>query len=67
MDQCTVRTDMHNRKAWYNRDVRFKVPLAKGKDTSVSVTIFGAVGKCILTNKCFYYEFHESTNARAFE
>ena len=65
LDQTTFRTDMTQKKAWYYAKSRFSIPLAKGIDKGCSITVFGALGECLMGSG-FYYEIHESTNAISF-
>ena len=62
-DETTFSPDMHQKKVWYHRGVRFPMPIRKQamtKDSKYGFTVYGAVSQCIKNGG--FFEVHESSN-----
>lgn len=62
-DETSMNHYQCQKKAWYQRNEQFTVPIATGQGTSF--TIYGTVGDCLQGNS--YFEIHDSTNKEDFK
>ena len=66
-DETTFNPDMHQKKAWFFKGVRFPMPVKKQsmrKGDKYGFTVYGSVSECIKGGG--YFEIHNSSNRQDF-